>query len=49
MLSKNYMMGDAKMTRDRIIAPVAFLFHSIPKKAAQPRMRLEFDALMRLE
>ena len=49
MLPKNYMTRDAKMTRDRIIASVAFLFHSVPKKATQPRTRLEFGALMRLE
>ena len=49
MLPKNYMMGDAKTTRDRIIALVAFVFHSIPKKATQPRTRLEFGALIRLE
>jgi hypothetical protein len=32
MLSKNYMTGDAKTTRHRIITPVALLFHSISKK-----------------
>ena len=49
MLPKKYMTGDAKTTRDRIITPIAFLFHSISKKTAQPRVRLEFGALMRLE
>ena len=49
MLPKNYMTGDAKTTRDRIITLVAFLFHSISKKTTQPRARLEFGALMRLE
>jgi hypothetical protein len=49
MLPKNNMTGNTKTMRDRIIASVAFLFHSIPKKAIQPRTRLEFGVLMRLE
>jgi hypothetical protein len=49
MLLENYMTRDAKTMRDRIIAPVAFLFHFIPKKPTQPRTRLEFGVLMRLE
>jgi hypothetical protein len=40
MLPKDYMMGDAKMTRHRIIIPIALLFHFISKKTTQPIARL---------
>ena len=49
MLLKNYTTGDVKTMRDRIITPVAFLFYSISKKTTQPRARLKFGVLMRLE
>jgi hypothetical protein len=49
MLPKNYMTGDAKTMRHRIITPVALLVHFISKKTTQLKARLKLGVLIRLE